>query len=71
MKDKLQQLKDDVELLAEEELLQGALRDGCKKHGDDWNYHQKMFGVFYRARLRTEIALEQVERMPRVQIPTA
>lgn len=59
-------LKDAAEYFAEQEDLQVSLRDGCEKYSDDYNYHQKVFGIYCRARIQTENDLEKLSRGERI-----
>ncbi len=61
------QLEKDVKYLSEEEDFQLLLRDGCEKYSEDYNYHQNVFGIMCRARIRAEreiISLGKGEAIP-------
>ena len=57
-----QHLIDDIKYFEDEENMQLHLRDGCEKYSDDYNYHQKAFGTYCRARIRAENELKQTSK---------
>jgi len=42
---------DDIKYLTEQEDMHLTLRDSFKKYSFDYNYHQGLFGTYFRARI--------------------
>lgn len=49
-----QELDELISFVTEQEDLHLAMRDGCKKHSDDYNHDQEMFANFFRIRVVLE-----------------
>ena len=60
--DEIERLKDEIEYLAGEEELHLSLRDTFKKYSGDYNNHQKLFGYYFRSRIRAIRELEDRQK---------
>lgn len=57
-----QELDELIKFLTDEEDMHLALRDGCVKYSDDYNFEQKMFSNFFKTRVVLEAKKRQMSK---------
>jgi len=58
----LKRMQSDIDYLTEQENENLALANAQEKHSEDYNYYQKLFGIYFRARILTTRALEDAQK---------
>lgn len=69
MINEISRIKDDIQFLGDKEEEHMGNRDMYKRGDESYQHHQKRFGIYYRARVRAEHLLKEMESRKRVQIP--
>lgn len=57
-----QELDELIQFLTDEEDLHLAMRDGCKKYSDEYNFEQKMFSNFFKTRVILEDKKRRIKK---------
>jgi len=62
MKEEIARLEEEIEYLANEEEMHEAMMNGCKKNSFDYRHHQRVMGIYFRARARAARELRQKQQ---------
>ena len=69
MINEIERIKGDIQFLGDKEEEHDGNRSMYKIGDEMHTHHQKRFGIYFRARVRAEHALKEMESRSRVQMP--